>query len=213
VLSLWAFSPEIAHGLQAQVPTTGWVTGGLTYASYNVIGAVLILPVLRHLKRERDAVISGLLAGPLAMIPAIIFFVCLVAFYPRVLSEALPSDYVLRALGQPVFHFIFQLMVFFALLECSVGFVQAFIARIDVHNERRGRVTPQWVRIAVPGVLTFGSVFFASTIGLVALIAQGYRAMAYGVMVVFLLPLFTIGLVKIASLGQRSDPLVDQPAE
>jgi uncharacterized membrane protein YkvI len=213
VLSLWAFSPQIAHGLQAQVPTTGWITGGLTYASYNVIGAVLILPVLRHLKRERDAVISGLLAGPLAMIPAIIFFVCLVAFYPRVLSEALPSDYVLRALGQPVFHFLFQLMVFFALLECSVGFVQAFIARIDVYNERRGRATPQWVRVAVPGALTFGSVFFASTIGLVALIAQGYRAMAYGVMVVFLLPLFTVGLVRIASLGRRTEPLADQPAE
>jgi uncharacterized membrane protein YkvI len=214
-LSLWSFTPQIAGGFAAPVPTTGWVIGGLTYASYNVIGAVLILPVLRHLRSERDAVISGLLAGPLAMVPAIIFFVCLVAFYPQVLGEALPSDYVLRALGQPVFHFLFQLMVFFALLECSVGFVQAFNARIDVFNERRGRRTPPWIRVAVPGVLTFGSVFIASTIGLVALIAQGYRAMAYGVMVVFLLPLFTIGLVRIVSLGRRGAraPLVDQPAE
>jgi uncharacterized membrane protein YkvI len=215
VLSLWSFSPQIASGFATPVPTTGWITGGLTYASYNVLGAVLILPVLRHLKSERDAVISGLLAGPLAMVPAIVFFVCLVAFYPRVLSEALPSDYVLSALGQPVFHFIFQLMVFFALLECSVGFVQAFNARLDAYNSKRGRRTPTWTRILVSGTLTFGSVFIASTIGLVDLIAQGYRAMAYAVMVIFLLPLFTIGVVKIASLGRRGvdAPLVDQPAE
>ncbi len=214
-LSLWSFSPAIATGFKAQVPTTGWVMGGLTYASYNVIGAVLILPVLRHLKTERDAVISGLLAGPLAMVPAIIFFVCLVAFYPQVLSQPLPSDYVLTALNQPVFHFLFQLMVFFALLECSVGFVQAFNARIDAYNEKRGKETPRWVHAAVTGSLTFGSVFIASTIGLVALIAEGYRAMAYMVMAIFLLPLFTIGVVKVVNLGRRTavPPLVDQPAE
>jgi uncharacterized membrane protein YkvI len=214
VLSLWSFSPQIVSGFHVQVPTNGWITGGLTYASYNVMGAVLILPVLRHLKSERDAVISGLLAGPLAMVPAIVFFVCLVAFYPRVLTQALPSDYVLTALNQPIFHFLFQLMVFFALLECSVGFVQAFNARLDVFNEKRGRVTPQWLRLLVTGSLTFGSVFIASTIGLVALIANGYRAMAYAVMVIFLLPLFTIGLVRIVSAGRGAakPALADQPA-
>jgi uncharacterized membrane protein YkvI len=168
-----------------------------------VMGAVLILPVLRHLKTERDAVISGLLAGPLAMVPAIAFFVCLVAFYPAVLSEPLPSDYVLRALGQPVFHYLFQAMVFFALLECSVGFVQAFNARIDMFYTRRGRTTPAAVRITVPAVITFGSVFIASSIGLVELIAKGYRVMAIGVVLIFLLPLFTIGVAKLVGMRGR----------
>jgi uncharacterized membrane protein YkvI len=202
-LTLWSFSPDIAAGFAKPIPTTGWVTGGLTYASYNVMGAVLILPVLRHLKTERDAVISGLLAGPLAMVPAIAFFVCLVAFYPAVLSEPLPSDYVLRALGQPVFHYLFQAMVFFALLECSVGFVQAFNARIDMFYTRRGRTTPAAVRITVPAVITFGSVFIASSIGLVELIAKGYRVMAIGVVLIFLLPLFTIGVAKLVGMRGR----------
>jgi uncharacterized membrane protein YkvI len=202
-LTLWTFSPAIATGFAKPVAATGWVPGGLTYASYNVIGAVLILPVLRHLRSERNAVISGLLAGPLAMAPAIIFFVCLVAFYPQVLGQPLPSDYILKALGQPVFHILFQAMVFFALLECSVGFVQAFNARIDVYNERRGRKTPRAVRILAPAIITFGSVFIASTIGLVALIAQGYRAMAYAVIVIFLVPLFTIGISRLATINRR----------
>ena len=38
---------------------TGWALGGITYASYNIIGAVVILPVVRHLTSSRDAVIAG----------------------------------------------------------------------------------------------------------------------------------------------------------
>lgn len=209
-LSLWSFGPQIADGFAKPVPTDGWVIGGLTYASYNVIGAVLILPVLRHLQSGRDAVVSGLLAGPLAMLPAIVFFVCLVAFYPVVLSEPLPSDYVLNALNNPVFHIIFQLMVFFALLECSVGFVQAFNARVDVFNEQRGRTTSRMMRWLVPGTILVGSVFIASTIGLVALIAGGYRLMAYAVLLVFILPLFTVGIARL--LRPATAPITDPAA-
>ena len=42
---------------------TAGSTGGVTYASYNIIGAVVILPVLRHLTSDRDAVVAGLIAG------------------------------------------------------------------------------------------------------------------------------------------------------
>ena len=34
-------------------PHDGWVLGGFTYAGYNVVGAVIILPVLRHLRAAR----------------------------------------------------------------------------------------------------------------------------------------------------------------
>ncbi|MCW4460245.1 hypothetical protein OK349_00870 [Sphingomonas sp. BT-65] len=197
VLVLWSYTPQIRAGFAMPVPTDGWFTGGVTYASYNIIGAVLILPVLRHLRSRRDAVISGLLAGPLAMAPAIAFFVCLVGFYPGIVNEELPSNYVLDALGSPLFHFAFQTMVFFALLECSVGFVQAFNARIDAAYARRGKAMPQAVRIAVPAAITIGSVFIASAIGLVALIANGYRAMAIATLVVFVLPLLTLGVWRL----------------
>jgi uncharacterized membrane protein YkvI len=205
-MSLWQFSPQIAGGFAMPVPMDGWFTGGVTYASYNVIGAVLILPVLRHLQSGRDAVIAGLLAGPLAMLPAIAFFVCLVGFYPGIVDQALPSDHMLTALGSPLFHVAFQTMVFFALLECSVGFVQAFNARIDAANARRGRATPPAVHILVPLAITTGSVFLATAIGLVALIANGYRLMAYATLLVFVVPLLTIGVARLAGLrlGERA---------
>ena len=209
VLCLASFMPEIRAGLSRAIPTTGWATGGITYASYNVIGAVLILPVLRHLKSDRDAVIAGLLSGPLAMIPALAFFTCLIPFYPNIPHEPLPSDFALKALHIPVFHFAFQGMVFFALLECSVGFVQAFMARLDVHNERRGRQTPPALRIVVPGAITLGSVFIAANVGLVALIADGYRMMAYAILLIYIAPLLTIGVARLLR-PKRAAPIADE---
>jgi len=211
LLCLWNFAPQIADGLARPAPATGWATGGLTYASYNVIGAVLILPVLRHLRSDRDAVVAGLLSGPLAMIPAFAFFLCLIPFYPGILHEQLPSDFVLRALGIPAFHFAFQTMVFFALLECSVGFVQAFMARLDVHNERRGRTTPGALRIIVPAAITLGSVFIAANVGLVELIAKGYRLMACAILLIYLAPLLTLGAVRLWERTVRS-PAIDPAA-
>ncbi len=205
-LSMWYFGASIGEAFSRPAPTTGWALGGLTYASYNVIGAALILPVLRHLQSGRDAVVAGLLAGPLAMVPAIAFFVCLSAFYPAIVKEPLPSDYVLRALGLPVFHVLFQAMVFGALLECSVGFVQAFMTRIEANNTRRRRATGRATRTLVPAVVTLGSVFIATTIGLIELIAQGYRAMAYAVLAIYILPLATLGILRLV----RGNPAAEE---
>ena len=40
---------------------------------------------------QRDAVVAGLIAGPLSMLPAILFFVAMIAFYPAIGAETLPS--------------------------------------------------------------------------------------------------------------------------
>src|SRR3984885_2130299 len=76
ILALTKFGGKIAPSFAAPAPTDGWALGGLTYAAYNIIGAVVILPVVRQLWGQRGRVGGGLLAGPLAMLPAIIFFVC-----------------------------------------------------------------------------------------------------------------------------------------
>ena len=91
VLSLTHFGTRIMTAFEAHTPTTGWATGGLMYAGYNILGAVLILPVVRHMTGRRDALIAGLLAGPMAMLPGILFFICMVAFYPQVTDAPLPS--------------------------------------------------------------------------------------------------------------------------
>lgn len=198
ILSLFSFGDRIAAGFATPAPWTGWASGGLTYASYNIIGAVVILPVLRHLTSTRDAVIAGAIAGPLAMAPAILFFVCMVAYYPGIGAETLPSDFLLRQLNAPVFHWMFQLMIFAALLESGAGAVHAINERVAGVLRRRRRVElGARSRALIAGGLLLVCMFVAERVGLIALIASGYRLLAYMFLAVFVLPLMTIGLARL----------------
>jgi uncharacterized membrane protein YkvI len=198
ILSLTTFGDPVVANFALDVPTDGWITGGLTYAGYNVVGAVAILPVLRHLTSNRDAVVAGALAGPLAMIPAFLFFVCMVAYYPEVARESLPSDFLLRHLGIPVFHVAFQLMIFSALLESGTGAVHAINERVaQAFRARQGRDLAPAGRLAISGALLVISIFLADRFGLVTLIARGYRALAYIFIGVYVLPMMTYGVWRL----------------
>jgi uncharacterized membrane protein YkvI len=203
LLSLTHFGNRIAVAFSDATPRGGWVTGGLTYAGYNIVAAVVILPVTRHLTGRRDAVVAGLLAGPLAMIPAMLFFVSMVGFYPQVESQLLPSDFLLGKLGLPLFRLVFQTMIFAALLESGTGGVHAINERIAQALRAGGRrELSTRARLAITSVILIGSVFVADRVGLVALIASGYRYLAYLVLTLFVLPLMTYGLWRVCRRPQ-----------
>src|SRR3954466_15098416 len=101
LLSVANFGDRIGGAFGSTAPAGAWALGGLTYASYNIVGAVVILPVTRHLTSRRDAIIAGLIAAPLAMLPALIFFCCMIAYYPGISNETLPSDFLLQRLNLP----------------------------------------------------------------------------------------------------------------
>jgi uncharacterized membrane protein YkvI len=198
VIALAKFGARVPAGFEASPQTSGWALSGLTYFGYNIIGAVVILPVLRHLTSDRDAVVAGVIAGPLTMIPALLFFIPMVAFYPDVQSATLPSDYLLQRIGSPLFHFLFQAMIFSALLESGTSSVHAINERIDhAWRARRGRPLSHRSRLTIAVILLVGCMFLASRFGLVALIANGYRALSYILLATFIAPLLTIGVWQI----------------
>ena len=198
VLALTSFGDRIVSHFAMPASSDGWALGGLTYASYNAVGAVVILPVLRHLTTRRDALVSGLIAGPLAMAPAILFFVSMIAFYPGIADETLPSDFLLVQMNVPAFHLLFQLMIFAALLESGTGSVHAINERIAaVWRKRRGRELGVRARGMIAAVLLIACMFVAQRFGLVALIANGYRALAYTLIALYLIPLLTIGVYRL----------------
>jgi uncharacterized membrane protein YkvI len=176
----------------------GWLEGGLTYASYNIVGAVVILPVLRHLGSRREALVAGAIAGPLAMVPALLFFVAMLALYPAIGAAALPSDVLLRAMAVPGLGILFQLMIFAALLESGVGAVHAINERIAGALVTRGRAAPGLGgRLLIGSVILAGCMLVAVEVGLVDLIAQGYRFLAWLFLAVYLVPLLTIGVYRL----------------
>jgi len=179
LLVLSKFAGPAFSTLSTPAPTSGWLQGGLTYAGYNIVGAVIVLPLARHFTSRRDAVVAGVLAGPLAMLPGLLFFLCMLAWYPRIGAEALPSDFILRQLQLPLFHLLFQLMIFSALLESGTAVVHACNERIaQAWRERRALELPRRGRLAIAAVLLVGSIFIAEPIRPVGLIATGYPGLA-----------------------------------
>jgi len=198
VFALTHFGKRIPAGFASNAPMDGWVLGGVTYASYNIVGAIVILPVLRHLTSDRDAVIAGLIAGPLAMIPALMFFCCMIAFYPQIAGETLPSDFLLQRMDVPWFHLLFQLMIFAALLESGAGAVHAINERIDNAWRRHQRAPlAHSTRLGIALATLIGCMLIAQRFGLVELIAKGYRALAVIFLLVYVLPLLTLGLFRL----------------
>ncbi|MFL6779246.1 MAG: hypothetical protein ACJ8E8_09445 [Sphingomicrobium sp.] len=198
LLAFSRFGEQIQAAFATDTTVGSWVAGGTIYAGYNLIGAVVVLPVVRHLTSSRDAVIAGLLAGPLAMIPAALFFTCMVAFLPDIAGATLPSDFMLQRLDLPLFHLLFQLMIFSALLESGASSVHAINERITkALRVRRGIELTHQARLAIALALLVGCMFLADRFGLVALIANGYRALAYILLAIFVLPLMTLGVWRL----------------
>jgi uncharacterized membrane protein YkvI len=199
VLCLTHFGDRIAAVFAAPAPIgPGWPSGGLTYAGYNIIGAIVILPVLRHLTSRRDAVLAGLLCGPFAMLPALLFFICMMAAYPDIARASLPADILLQRLDLPVFRMLFQVMIFAALLESGSGVVHAVNERA-AHSwtKLRGKTFPPLGRLAIAVLLLFGATQIAGRFGLVVLIARGYRVIAAVLLCIYVLPLLTLGIARL----------------
>ena len=204
LFALSAFGDRISQTFaSADGWNDGWLLGGLTYAGYNIVGAVVILPVTRHLTSDRDAVIAGVTAGPLAMLPAFLFFICMCAFVPAIAGEPLPSDYLLARLDQPWFRFLFQAMIFAALLESGTGAVHAINERIStVWQDRTRQPMSTPARAAIALALLAVCMLLADRFGIVALIANGYRALAYVLIAVYVVPLLTLGVWRLWKGGQ-----------
>jgi uncharacterized membrane protein YkvI len=199
IFALSAFGSQISQTFTAAgARNSGWLLGGLTYAGYNIIGAVVILPVTRHFMSDRDAIVAGVVAGPLAMLPAFLFFVCMCAFMPAIAATALPSDYLLARLDQPWFRYLFQVMIFAALLESGTGAVHAINERIaTAWQARKAEPLSARARGAIALTLLVVCMLIADRVGLISLIANGYRALAYVLIAVYVVPLLTIGIWRL----------------
>jgi uncharacterized membrane protein YkvI len=106
----------------------------------------------------------------------------------------LPSDYILTRLHTPVLHVVFQMMILAALLESGTGAVHAVNQRIANVLLARGRSLSTVGRLGLSAGVLILAVFVATQFGLVALIARGYRALAYLFIAVYVVPLLTYGV-------------------
>jgi uncharacterized membrane protein YkvI len=177
---------------------------GLRYAGYNISAMTATLFCVRHLHTRKDALIGGLLGGPLAMLPGALFVFASLAFYPQIVSAPVPMHFLLTRLNIPVFHALFLLVVFTALIGTGAALIHAVNERIAASGWQWAVNLPRPARAANAVVLMVISTVVAARAGLVTLVAQGYGLITYGFILLFMVPLLTVGVWRIARRTQRA---------
>lgn len=201
VLFVWCFrhfGDQIAASLSEPAPGIGpgWGVAGVKYAAYNVALIPPLLFSVRHLKSGKETVWSGLLTGPIAMIPALLFYLAMVGLYPSILERPVPANYLLELLGSREFQIAFQVVLFGTLVETGTGLIHGMNERIAHRFQERGRELPVTVR-PVLALLFLGLGTALAGVGLVDLIARGYGTLTWIFLVVYVLPVLTLGVWRV----------------
>lgn len=182
---------------QATIATAFGV--GILYVGYNLATLPATFFTLDRQTARRQAVGAGLIAGCMATVPFVLTYLAIMSYYPdgEVTGATVPWLVMLRRVGGDPLLAGFALVIFWTLVETSTGMIHAIINRLAVNLAEVGR--PPMSRAQVGGltvtVLTVAAVL--SRLGLIDLVAKGYTAMAYGFLLLFALPLLTVGVYRI----------------
>ena len=194
VWSIVGFGDRIADALASEPVGDTWFKAGITYAGYNVATLPAVLFCIRYLKRPRETLIAGFLAGPLGMLPGVLFFIAMIGYHDELASVSLPSAFLLGKLGAPWFEWAFQIAVLLTLVDTGVALLHSINERVAKVYEEKSKPMPQAMRPALAVGIMVISVYAAAAIGLVDLIAKGYGYLTYAFIVLLIIPVLTIGL-------------------
>lgn len=203
-------SGAIAANLTTIDTRPGWFGSGLAYAGYNVAMVPILLFCIRHLHTRREAITAGLLGGPIAMIPAMLFFVAMIGQYQTLTGaadEVLPVTILLNAItgaGAGLFGYLFPMVLFGTFVETGTAMIHGVNERIDHALRERGRSLAPWLRAAIAVAILLSAIVIADIVGLTELVARGYGVITYGFLLVFVLPVMTIGIWRLWKLEREA---------
>jgi uncharacterized membrane protein YkvI len=199
VFFVWCFATfggDIARALASGEAAPTWPVAGVRYAGYNLAVIPAVFFALKDQTTRREALVAGALTGPLAMVPALLFFLAAVGRHPGILAAAVPANTLLELLGSRAFQVAFQVMLFGTLVETGTGLLHAVNERIAHRREERGRRLGAAVRpVVAVGFLVLGALL--SRFGLIDLIARGYGTLTWVFLAVFVVPVLTVGIWRI----------------
>jgi uncharacterized membrane protein YkvI len=188
---------RIAEAFGGAQASEGWWLSGFQFFLYNVGIAPAVLYATAHLETHRQAIGAGIVAGLLGVLPALAFHLAFMANFPEIIEQPLPVYWMLQQLGLTWLLVIYAIVLFGTIAQTGVGMLQGLNERLDGWwNERHGRGLRSRTHslIALGAVLT--SLLLANA-GIVALVARGYGTLAWFVLVIYVIPILTLGLFKL----------------
>lgn len=195
IICFTKFGSNIGASFAAGEVGSSWFVNGAQYAFYNLGCVPLFLYTIRDCDTRKEAVTSGLLSGLIAVIPAALLLIVLSGVEGTVTADV-PVSVVFNTLDMKWLYILFEIVLFGTLIETGAGFIKAIDDRIELAVTKNSKTSPSWLHptIAIVGVVLG---IIVAQFGLIALIAKGYGTMCWIFMIIFAVPMVTIGLYKI----------------
>jgi len=130
VASMIAFGDTLSDGFARTANSDGWLLSGFRYGSLSLSLVPAILFATTHIESRRDAILAGLLTGPIFIIPAVLFFIAMVPHYPAIVDRPVPINYVLELLDIRWLQVAFVIMLVGTFIETGSGMIHAINERI-----------------------------------------------------------------------------------
>lgn len=220
ILSLWSFAlygmyilfvilvfskygNNIINSFATGTIEKGWALNGFKYAFYNLGIIPAVLFSVRHVETRKEAIGAGIVAGIMGIIPAILLFIAMAGFYPDIIAETVPTVHILNAIGTPGLQIGFQIILFGTLIETGTGFIFAVTERVSAVYSEKNKKMPNAVTLGITLTLLIAGAFI-SRVGLIDLIAKGYGTITWGFFIFYVVPVLTIGIIKVQKTRELS---------
>ncbi len=169
---------------------------GIRYAGYNLGLIPAVLFTVRRLGSRTEALSSGLLAGIIAITPGIFLYLSLLSVGGEIKEAPVPTLLILERVGNSFLLVGYNVVMVMTLIETSVGLLHALNERIMAQLKSEKKEKMSWLRAAVGFSFLTASALLAQ-MGVIDLIAKGYNALTWVMIIVYILPLMTFGIYTI----------------
>jgi len=196
IVTIIKFGNRITESFATFAIKDNWVMSAFKYAFYNLANVIGVIFCVKHIETRKEAISAGIIGGIIGIIPAILLHISLSAYFPEILEAEIPSALALKNTGITALSITFQIVLFGTLIETGVALMHAFNERVFSSDIISDKKRSAYLR----PLITVSFILFAialSSFGIIDLIAKGYGMISWGFLLVFLLPLATIGLYKI----------------
>ncbi len=182
---------------QASTVEPGWFASGLQYSFYNVTAIPVILYAARAIETRRQAIIAGIAGAGIAIVPALMLHFSFISQFPFILNAELPIYDVFVRLDLGWLKFLYLIVLFGTFIETGAGTIQGFVERLDGWwIDRTGEALDQKIHALIAG-FTVALAGLLAQLGIVTLISEGYGTLAWGFLIVYFIPLLTVGIWRL----------------
>jgi len=188
-------------------PTVGAALfAGVLYVGFNQVVIPGVLFSLDRQTSRSQAVLAGLFSALLAIVPFGLTYLAVLGFYPDrdVVGAPVVWFAMFSEIGGAGLLALYVVLFVYASIATGVGLLKAFADRVNVALTELDR--PELTRTRRSALVVFMLLLalVLAQFGIIALVAQGFTAMAYGFLALFTLPLLTRGLYLIVKTQRQA---------